>query len=116
MYQPIASATCREFLKRMMGPEYDILPLTHPRGFPQTMFMDIQNTLGKGKTALFMSTPKKQYYLYMWPSLADWLESHVSMVKNRQFEINHNYQISTFLDIENIDKDYIKENLKAEEP
>ena len=47
------SNLCR-FLKEMNG--LDMLPLTHPNGYRQVMFMDYKNEFNKGSTALYIHT------------------------------------------------------------
>lgn len=62
LFQPVIVFAVRIFLQNMMGSDYDYLPLIHPKGYPQSMLMDYKNTLGQGHTALYWTSPRRQYY------------------------------------------------------
>jgi hypothetical protein len=36
---------------------FDFIPLMHPRGYRQNMFMDYLNRYGRGPTSLYLSSP-----------------------------------------------------------
>ena len=46
------------------------------------MFMDYKNLLGYGRGTLFISAPKKHYYLKVADSLEQWLEEHIFYLEN----------------------------------
>ena len=101
-----SARTCsnmNKFLIQMHG--LDILPLIHPNGYRQVMFMDYQNIFGHGPTALYLHTsPHKQYYMYMANSLQEWLEDHVRKLQMNQYLVQ-NGKISYFMNIKNILKE-----------
>lgn len=83
----------------------DILPLIHPNGYRQVMFMDYKNIFGNGPTALYLHTsPHKQYYMYMGSSLLTWFEEHCDKLAKDQYLIQ-NGKISYFINVKNILKD-----------
>lgn len=74
----------------------DMIPLTHPNGYRQVMFQDYKNVFGKGYNALFLHTsPHKQYYVYIAPSLEYWLEMHLQKLRSKYF-LTQNGKISYF--------------------
>ena len=80
----------------------DILPLVHPNGYRQVMFMDYQNIYGHGPNALYLHTsPHKQYYMFMRTSLLEWLEDHCQKLQKDQFLIQ-NGKISYFMNVKNV--------------
>lgn len=74
----------------------------HPRGFPTIMFMDYKNLLGHGNTALFLSSPKKHYYLKAYDSLESWFEKHLEYLEKDYFEKENGNQISALFNIDKI--------------
>ena len=85
LFQPIMSFGCRIFLQQMVGPEYDVLPLMHPIGYPQSMLMDIKNMYGNGNTALYLSSPQRQYYQYVDSCFENWMTKTIEYHENRYF-------------------------------
>lgn len=81
LFSPVSCSSGRMFIRQVIGPETDYLPLVHPRGLKQSLFMDYTNMLGKGHTALFLSSPQNQYYLYVCGSFTEWLETHLRNLK-----------------------------------
>lgn len=58
LFQPISSECLRLYIMNMLGREsFDFIPLIHPRGYRQNMFMDYLNRYGKGHTAIYLSSP-----------------------------------------------------------
>ena len=85
LFQPIMSFGCRIFLQQMIGPEFDVLPLMHPIGYPQSMLMDIKNMFGCGNTALYLSSPQRQYYQYVDSCFENWMTKTIEYHENRYF-------------------------------
>ena len=54
LFSALTCANMRKFLLQMH--ELDILPLTHPNGYRQVMFVDYRNIYGRGHNALFLHT------------------------------------------------------------
>jgi hypothetical protein len=78
----------------------DILPITHPNGYRQVMFMDYKNMYGEGHSALFLHTsPHKQYYLFIAPNLEAWLREHKENLEFKRFNIQ-NGNISYFMNMQ----------------
>jgi len=62
----------------------DMMPLTHPNGYRQVMFMDYKNEFGKGNTALYLHTsPHKQYYVFIASCLEDWMADHLEKLEKK---------------------------------
>ena len=83
----------------------------HPVRFPQSMFQDYKNIFGKGHRALLKSSPQKKFYLYVHPSIEEWLKRHIDYTDKGFFQCDSMGKISYFYDLEIIYKDYIKNNL-----
>lgn len=89
-----------KFLKQMHG--LDMMPLTHPNGYRQVMFMDYKNEFKKGNTALYLHTsPHKQYYVYIASCLEDWMRDHLEKLERKQILIQ-NGKISYFMNMKNL--------------
>ena len=94
----------------MLGLEYDYLPLIHPKGYPQSIIMDYKNSLGKGSTALYWTCPRRQYFLYVDSSFDNWISNYVQMLENNLMKKDDLGKTTTFLNIDEIFKDYIHKN------
>ena len=77
LLHPMAGATCFLFLKNIIGPIADYIPVLHPIGYPQAMVMDYRNLLGRGCTALYLTSPRHIYYLYVAKSLLEFMQNHI---------------------------------------
>ena len=84
-FQPIGAACARLFMMNMFGNDFDIIPLVNPIRYPQCMFVDYKNKWGKGNTAMFLSSQKKQYLLYIAPSFTHWLKQHIENLENNYY-------------------------------
>lgn len=72
LFSEVTCSNMSKFLRQMH--RLDLIPLTHPNGYRQVMFQDYRNIFGHGHNALFLHTsPHKQYYIYIAPSLEVWL-------------------------------------------
>lgn len=71
--------------------------------------MDYTNILGHGNTALYITAPKKHYYLKVATSLESWFKKHIELLENEYFEREVDGGLSALLNIEKIYSDYIKE-------
>jgi hypothetical protein len=81
LFSALTSSRMGQFLQKMHG--IDVLPLTHPNGYRQVMFVDYKNIYGRGHSALFLHTsPHKQYYLFVAPSIKEWLSRHWEKLRN----------------------------------
>jgi hypothetical protein len=84
-----SATTCSnmaKFLRQMHN--IDIIPLLHPNGYRQVMFQDYKNIFNMGNRALFLHTsPHKQYYVYLGPSLEEWLKQHLNQLKHQKYFI-----------------------------
>ena len=54
IFSSISCSSMRKFLRSMHG--FDLLPISHPNGYRQVVFQDLNNTFGFGYTALFLHT------------------------------------------------------------
>jgi hypothetical protein len=85
--------------------EVDLLPIAHPNGYRQILFQDHRNIYGKGHTALLYHTsPHKQYYYYIAPSIEHWLKEMTDKLKNQQFLLQKGH-VSYFCNVRNMLKD-----------
>lgn len=70
--------------------------------------MDYRNRLGEGHTALYLSSPQRQYYHLVSRSLEQWLSSHISYLRRGFYQQDqvgkedHQQRISTFLNVKKI--------------
>jgi hypothetical protein len=62
------------------GDIYDYISIVHPQGYRQVLMTDYRNHIKKGHTAMFLSKPGHQFYLYMHPSLKAWLDHRNNMI------------------------------------
>lgn len=100
MFSARTSSNMNKFLIQMHN--LDILPLIHPNGYRQVMFMDYKNIYGNGPTALYLHTsPHKQYYMYMADSLLTWFQDHCKKLAKNQYLIQ-NGKISYFMNVKNM--------------
>ena len=74
------------------------------------MLMDYKNSLGKGSTALYWTSPRRQYYLYVDSSFQNWISNHVQMLEKNFMQKDDLGRITTFLNADEIFKDYINQN------
>ena len=102
LFNPITSFAVKTFFQQMFGQENDYIPLMHPRGFPQIFFMDYKNLLGHGNTAMYVSSPKKHYYMKVSDSFEAWLDKHLHHLENGYFEIDHGQRISTLFNVDKL--------------
>ena len=72
------------------------------------MFMDYKNLLGFGNTALYMSSPKKHYYLKVGDSLEGYFEKHIGYLEKGYFERENGNRISALYNIDKIYEEFIK--------
>ena len=104
----------RILLMQMVGSHYDVLPLMHPIGLPQSMFIDFNNKLKQGNTALYLSSPRKQYFQLVSTSFEKWLETLVHRLENGFLQRDEEGRILLyFLNLDNIYADYIKSQLTS---
>ena len=96
----LTSSNMSKFLLQMHGTKF--LPLVHPNGYRQVMFMDYTNHYGAGCTTLYLHTsPHKQYYVRVADSMKDWLRDHYSKLKNKQYLLQKD-NISYFVNVKNM--------------
>lgn len=108
LFNPITSFAVKTFFQQMFGQENDYIPIMHPRSFPTIMFMDYKNLLGFGNTALYMSSPKKHYYLKVGDSLEGYFEKHIGYLEKGYFERENGNRISALYNIDKIYEEFIK--------
>jgi len=108
LFQAESIFAARAFLQQMFGPEYDVLPLMHPIRFPQSMFCDYRNIMGKGRNCLYLSSPRRHYYQFIAPSFEHWLSHHLDMLQRNHFLVEDDGSITAWLNMDEVFKDYIK--------
>lgn len=71
----------------------------HPNGYRQMMFQDYTNVFGRGHNALYLHTsPHKQYYIYLYKNIEEWLTIHLDYLLKNKFYIQKN-RVSYFLNL-----------------
>ena len=98
----MAGATCFLFLKNIIGPITDYIPVMHPIGYPQAMVMDYKNLLGKGCTALYLTSPRHIYYIYVAKSINEFMQKHIENTEKNQFQKQGDGEITTFYNLDTI--------------
>jgi hypothetical protein len=64
--------------------------------------MDYKNLIGKGHSALYLTTPKHNFYLMVSDSFTKWLKQNNEYKAKNYFQVNENGSISTWLNLNEI--------------
>ena len=85
----------------------DFLPIMWLVGMRQQIVVDYTNSLQRGASCVYITAPDPIYYLMIAPSLEIWLSQMVQMMRNDHFERDVDGKLSTWLNVQNLYKDFI---------